>query len=195
MYYCKGIGSMHDNLQAQTIGYNDIDFTPRLDSNIFNDFSVPAVYLEWLRLKVTPINGMALSINIGLRQLKPSKYDPLLHDMQLPQTSIKDNNGNNNRYTLYEPDEDEKRMLRAIESRRRDNDEECIIPNKVLHRFTVNGSGALIVSFSHSGHLLAVASLLSTNSTSSSSSGCSSTLPGNNIYSIFLFNIFIQSKN
>mmetsp|Transcript_2505 Transcript_2505/g.3848 ORF Transcript_2505/g.3848 Transcript_2505/m.3848 type:complete len:1065 (+) Transcript_2505:68-3262(+) len=49
------------------------------------------------------------------------------------------------------------RLKASILKRTRAPNEPCVLPNKLLHRVDVGKDGAMVVSFSHKGHLLAVA--------------------------------------
>lgn len=47
------------------------------------------------------------------------------------------------------------KLRTALLKRTRGNREPCVVPDKLLQRIDVGGDGALVVSFSHSGHILA----------------------------------------
>ncbi len=50
------------------------------------------------------------------------------------------------------------RIRAAVLKRARGAREPCVVPDKLLCRLDVGPEGAMVVAFSHSGHLLAVAS-------------------------------------
>jgi len=52
------------------------------------------------------------------------------------------------------------RLRSALLKRNRGTREPCVIPDKLLYRVDVGNDGALAVSFSHSGHVLASKCLL-----------------------------------
>ena len=52
---------------------------------------------------------------------------------------------------------DWKHIKTAASRRARGPKEPCVLPTKLLHRLDVGSEGAMVVAFSHSGHLLAVA--------------------------------------
>ncbi len=47
------------------------------------------------------------------------------------------------------------KLRTALLKRTRGNREPCVVPDKLLQRIDVGSDGALVVSFSHSGHILA----------------------------------------
>jgi hypothetical protein len=49
------------------------------------------------------------------------------------------------------------KLRSALLKRTRGNREPCVVPDKLLQRIDVGTEGALVVSFSHSGHILAIA--------------------------------------
>lgn len=49
------------------------------------------------------------------------------------------------------------KLRSALLKRTRGTREPCVVPDKLLQRIDVGPEGALVVSFSHSGHILAIA--------------------------------------
>ena len=49
------------------------------------------------------------------------------------------------------------KLRTALLKRTRGNREPCVVPDKLLQRVDTGPEGALVVSFSHSGHILAIA--------------------------------------
>ena len=47
------------------------------------------------------------------------------------------------------------RLRSALLKRTRASREPCVVPDKLLYRVDVGNEGAMVVSFSHSGHILA----------------------------------------
>ena len=180
LYKCHGSGFILDKIQASSMGLDHVDFTPRIDSNMFNDWSIPAVYLEWRRQNVKPILGLALCISLGLRQAKKNKA---LDESQDRHSLTGSNKSIDNNLKKYEVDENERKVRLAVLTRSRNKDESCVIPNKLLQRYSLNGYGALMVSYSHSGHLLAIASLVSNDNSQNIDK---SAVPSKNIYALHL---------
>lgn len=56
------------------------------------------------------------------------------------------------------------KLRTSMLKRSRNNREPCVVPDKLLYRYDVGDEGAMVVSFSNSGHILAIASKGQSNS-------------------------------
>eukprot|EP00981_Chlorochromonas_danica_P009400 scaffold2646_cov184-Ochromonas_danica.AAC.3 len=137
--------------------------------------AVPSVYLQWRLLQKLPIQGAYLNISIGPKIVRArTPRSPALHalaDVETEDSLSPRSKGvhDDTWHLLYERLRRKKKralktlseanVLRAAALRRlRRPDEGCAIPDKFLRRLDVGPEGAMVIKFSHSGHLLAIGS-------------------------------------
>jgi len=142
---------------------------------------VPEVYVQWRLQRRYRIEGAYLSIKLGPR---PAETMPILlnsvgaDNLSSPlRDGSHDNSprGNHPHQSYSGPyvgrrgklwagihgapkqTQELARLRSALLKRNRGTREPCVIPDKLLYRVDVGNDGALAVSFSHSGHVLAIA--------------------------------------
>ena len=119
------------------------------DDNAYPD-GVPSVYVQWRRQRLLPIDGAMLAVSLGPRPSAPTAL-PVLQAGKVEGSTQR--GSVNDEMTKY----DLSRVKTAAIKRSRSAREACVLPDRLLHTLDPGPEGAMVVSFSHSGHLLAVA--------------------------------------
>lgn len=180
-------------LQRKTKGwplYNNyvkIDYSD--DSLIFNE--VPEVYVQWSKLKHKRLHESMISITIGPRKGEKMSSRALMNQTalipidnsneELSQQLRRYRNKHNVAMHTLKTKTDLNKIRNAVFKRSRGYKEACVPPDKLLNRIDVGHNGAMVVSFSNSGHVLAVASEASPSSVGLNNKG--------HIYSIRFFDV------
>ncbi len=156
----------HDNpleqLQRSVNDWSSFSSAPPSSLNVTIQ-DVPESYVQWRRRVLQKIPGL-LSIHIGSKRKNESPKDAQNEDD--PATTEEDTKGSVENKTSSQEDAAMIKMRVGMMKIHRAPNEDCSAPNKLLHRISVGGDGAMSLSFSHSGSMLAVAGLTSDTSSS-----------------------------
>jgi WD40 repeat protein len=127
--------------------------------------SVPEVYIQWRKQRRVELNNACLSVSIGPRRMEQIAISVAVPDGVMASPARRESmhmqldDGSNN---ISGNKEELVKLRTAIMGRARAPKEICMIPNRLLNRLEVGPDGAMVVSFSHCGHLLAIAARIET---------------------------------
>eukprot|EP00595_Chromulina_sp_UTEXLB2642_P002119 CAMPEP_0196764846 /NCGR_PEP_ID=MMETSP1095-20130614/6999_1 /TAXON_ID=96789 ORGANISM="Chromulina nebulosa, Strain UTEXLB2642" /NCGR_SAMPLE_ID=MMETSP1095 /ASSEMBLY_ACC=CAM_ASM_000446 /LENGTH=405 /DNA_ID=CAMNT_0042121479 /DNA_START=232 /DNA_END=1446 /DNA_ORIENTATION=- len=152
---------------------------------------IPNVYLQYRRQKHILIPNGWLNIALGPRRIEYSvgKTSYKKKDVNINIDTSDDKTNNINAVTpsgIVTSKSDLQKQKAMVLKRVRGLNELCVIPDRLLHRLQAGPEGAMVVQFSHSGHILAVASKSNIPSVNLVSYSNTNTIPGE-IYSLRLF--------
>jgi hypothetical protein len=164
------LDGMVESLQRGSLGWAAFSDNPALDTDAAYPYLIPEVYMQWRRRSHMELSS-AMRVSLG-----PS---PLNVDFEedLQDTGGVDDVGNSvgaevieGRRRPVSPDKSlaqrnnkqysrhiTPKMQLEINTRRRTEIEECIVPDTLLHTLEVGPSGAMALSFAHGGVFLAAA--------------------------------------
>lgn len=168
------------SIQRGMMGWPTLLPTGRADEAVYPD-NVPSVYVQWRRQNLLPIEGANLALSLGPRPVA-AVAQPVLQTGNVEQVSGLSALGTRASMGGKSEDltrKDFSRAKAATIKRTRGLREVCLVPDKLLHRLEVGPEGAMVVAFSHSGHLLAVAAKTVQVNLPFCSSSISSPYPGN----------------
>ena len=190
LYSFKHNENFIDNLQRQAMNWTKGDKyssgTTRDDPS-YPD-GIPEVYIQWRRQQRSIIKGCVLKLAVGPRESSDN-----VHNVAIGETVITGNViSSPQRGIAMAPTDDMSKDINKVRSsilkRSRIGKESCVVPDRLLHRLEVGPEGAMVVSFSHIGHLLAVGSK-STTLTPPFSDQVSLISNPNIIYGLHLFDV------
>lgn len=125
--------------------------------------SVPEVYIQWRKQRRIELNNACLSVSLGPRRMEHISIGVAVPDGVLASSSRYEINSHDDGSNNNTGNKEELVKLRtAIMGRARAPKEICMIPNRLLNRLEVGPDGAMVVSFSNCGHLLAIAARIET---------------------------------
>ncbi len=192
LYRFKHHENIVGNLQRQVLNWTKGDkysSGASRDDPSYPD-GVPEVYIQWRKQQRSIIKGCTLKLAVGPRESSDN-----VHNVAIGETVITGNVVSSPQRaismtmpTTEEMSKDINKVRTAILKRSRVGKEPCVIPDRLLHRLEVGPEGAMVVAFSHIGHLLAVASK-STTLTPPFSDQISLISNPNIIYGLHLFDV------
>jgi WD40 repeat protein len=131
---------------------------------------VPEAFVQWRLQRRQPVPGAFLSVNLGPR---PAEMMPALPEKVSSGEAVKKIDALDGLVSTHYTGRRGKlwagingapkskaeltRLRSALLKRTRGHREPCVVPDKLVSRLDVGAEGAMVVSFSHSGHILAVA--------------------------------------
>ena len=145
--------------------------------------NVPSVYVQWRRQHHRPVEGAMLEVSLGPRP-NTAVAQPVLTAGVVEGGGSSSGNpsgiggGGGSRNSIRDKAEMSKAKAATIK-RTRGPREACVVPDRLVHRLEVGPEGAMVVAFSKSGHLLAVAAKCQQLSLPFSAASISSPYPGN----------------
>ena len=150
---------------------------------------IPEVYIQWRRQNKVMLHDAALKFSIGPRNIE-TVVDfgglPLVEATSADEVGQGSTHGGAIATILDVQNKGDTSKLRAAVMRRsRSHREPCVIPDKLLHRFDSGPEGAMVVAYSHSGHLLAVSGRSAT--LNAPLSDHNSSVSSNSVYCLKLF--------
>lgn len=128
---------------------------------------IPSIYLQWKLYRKMQVRGAFLKVAIGPRFAPSSNLaEPEEGSDAGSEHQPDDNEPKSSKSTgmLYKRrrrvknKEDRYKMKSAALRRTRGPKDPCYVPDRFLYRLDTGPDGAMVVAFSNSGHLLAVAS-------------------------------------
>ena len=151
-----------EGLQRKFNGWNEFQsYIPlQIGSPMYDD--VPETYIQWRRRILKKIPGV-LSIQVGARVSQSLDCFEKVEVMPVYEEEEKHRLSDAIKTT---EDAAFARMRMSMMKINRGPHESCSLPQKLLHRISVGSDGAMTLSFSMSGSMLAVAGLASDNSSS-----------------------------
>lgn len=179
LYHYRSYDGILGKIERETLHWPVLD--PTYHSHEEENFSnIPSIYLQWKLASKDMIDGAFLKVSLGPRHIpKPVTHveddegdyqdddgSPVLD----ADNENKDNNKDKSFFGLLSstlhgrrrrrikslPDRNHLRST-AINRTRKTRDL-CTLPDRFLTRMEVGPEGAMVISFSHSGHLLAIVS-------------------------------------
>ena len=152
---------------------------------------IPSVYMQWRMQTYNPIPKAHLNITLFPRQ---NEANVIANGVPVPSAyAAVVSNASPGKKKAIDPEADKeikafnKAKSFAIK-RLRGPKEPCVVPEKLLRRIDVGPEGAMVVQFSTSGHLLAVASKITNTPLPLAGTTSTQTLLGD-IYAIHLFDV------
>ena len=151
--YRKHGNGMLGFLQRTAMQWQSFSNYANLDVDEYKADEVPEVYMQWRMQRKKAIDESYLTIKAGpcsaalIRSSNISSF-PVLHGAVAAGLEIE---------VSAKSKQEMGRQKAAILRRSRQPTEPCVVPDKLLHRLEVGPQGAMVVSFSHHGHILAVA--------------------------------------
>jgi len=168
--------------QRAMMGWPSLDPSKLAAEEAYPD-NVPSVYVQWRRQHLRPVEGAMLEVSLGPRP-NTAVAQPVLtagvvegggSSAGSPASGI---GGAASRNSIRDKADMSKAKAATIK-RTRGPREACVVPDRLVHRLEVGPEGAMVVAFSKSGHLLAVAARCHQLSLPFSAASISSPYPGN----------------
>jgi WD40 repeat protein len=149
---------------------------------------IPEVYIQWRRQKKIILNDAALKFSIGPRNIE-TVVDfgglPLVEAASAEEVGQGSTHGVVANILDVQNKGETSKLRAAVMRRSRSHREPCVVPEKLLHRLDAGPEGAMVVAYSHSGHLLAVSGRTLT--LNAPLSDHNSSVASNIVYSLKLF--------